>query len=190
MFESRYAQYSHSPIGIATLQPFVSSDIFADRDSFGGVLQAHWLISNGWSINVVESDDFQSPLWMSFNDQTLIPSTMEKQKDVLCLKTSWQNYEFWPLNMTDRAKKSLEYKICNYGNVKESWSKHLQSIQFSSSSPDVNMIEQPIWSTWAEFKRDVNQSAVILYANRIGSILIGLLFSTILSNKLIKKPFY
>lgn len=33
--------------------------------------------------------------------------------------------------------------------------------------PDLRMVKSPIWSTWARYKIDINQSIVLQYADEI-----------------------
>lgn len=59
----------------------IQSDIYGTRDKLGGVLQAFWMNSLGWSVKVEEFySDNNGPLWMSFND------AREGEPPSLCLK--------------------------------------------------------------------------------------------------------
>jgi hypothetical protein len=48
---------------------------------------------------------------------------------------------------------------------------HMQAIgkflKKPTSHPDEMMVRQPIWSTWARYKRDVNEAIVTEFANEI-----------------------
>jgi hypothetical protein len=174
------------------IQPFQSSDIYSARDKIGGVLQAVWFNSDGWSISV-EDDVSNAPLWISMGSTEVeaLNGTL-----ALCLRSDWTNYTitagaknggrgggrdhfhttllprptFDSINgstTTTSAKatneiellplKTLRYTVCKDDNVKESWEKRIRNTVENQNqdkeSPNIDMIEKPIWSTWAEFKK-------------------------------------
>ena len=172
MFESTLASNT-SYLGMKILeQPFYSSDIYAAHSKLGSVLEAFWINSAGWR---VESDT--APLWISFKDETVaapLPS--------LCFRSAWSmftrsSYPYSqpfssPRSTTSSIGLGLNYKICKNDNLYEAWRKaSAQRVNekrgnvhgkessnkktTSFSSPNMIMIEEPIWSTWAEFKKGV-----------------------------------
>ena len=165
MFESTLASNT-SFLGMKILdQPFYSSDIYASHSKLGGVLEAFWINSAGWR---VESDT--APLWISFKDESIaspLPS--------LCLRSDWNAYtrSSYPYSQasttTAGLKLGLNYNICKNRNLYTAWNAVLQrrtekrrivygkessrTTNTTFSSPNMAMIEEPIWSTWAEFKK-------------------------------------
>lgn len=64
----------------------------------------------------------------------------------------------------------LDYRICKYNNVKIAF-KHAiaDTLGLPVSAPSYNMVELPVWSTWAKFKTDINESVVLEFAESISS---------------------
>jgi hypothetical protein len=142
------------------MQPFLSSDIYAVRDAVGGVLQAVWLNSNGWSVRVHDTE-VASPQWVSFGKMNEF-----RGRRMLCVRTDWTGFvaeegntagngrahgaSLLPLPLTQ-----LQYTVCRDDNLLTSWQRRVRdSIKsYEKRSPSSHMIEDPIWSTWAEFKK-------------------------------------
>ena len=61
----------------------------------------------------------------------------------------------------------LQYKICKFNNAYDAWLNLHKKTTYIESSPYPNMILNPVWSTWVEFKKQVNQSSVLEYAHKI-----------------------
>ena len=62
----------------------------------------------------------------------------------------------------------LKYKICAFENAREA---HMDAVETTlgkpQAYPDERMIRHPIWSTWARYKKDINQEIVLSFANEI-----------------------
>ena len=62
----------------------------------------------------------------------------------------------------------LKYSLCSKNNAKDM---HLYAIQNKLGKPlgipDEEMIRHPIWSSWAQYKADINQSTIIDFARKI-----------------------
>ena len=95
LFDSHFAS-STTHGSSFPMQPFQSSDIFASETRLGGVLDAIWYNSNGWSISVpsssivskvVEGDLINVPLWASFRD-----SSAKYRNSSLCFRASYRNF--------------------------------------------------------------------------------------------------
>jgi len=69
-----------------------------------------------------------------------------------------------------RESLNLKYDICIDENIKEVHTKAISNFYPKpTASPDENMILYPFWSTWAQYKTNVNQTIVLDYARRIVS---------------------
>jgi len=97
---------------------------------------------------------------MSFNVNTTHPSKS------LCLGSDWSRYV--PAEVSSKLDTSLRYTVCYANTLKEAYTKQvLNRIDYDNGSPAINMIINPIWSTWAELKDNMNQSVVLEYARNI-----------------------
>lgn len=147
LFGGSYTMGSTDSSDNITMQPFLSGDIFDSHGKLGGVLKAHWLSSDGWSIEVDE-DVSNQPLWVSFND---ITGETHRRRS-LCIRSDYDS--FLNVNLSSPITTRLQYRICHHGNTEESWNQTILSqINHTVSSPVTKAIEDPIWSTWAEFKK-------------------------------------
>lgn len=72
----------------------------------------------------------------------------------MCLKSAyWQPY----VNPTASEDITLTYKICVRDNAKDIQLYGVQNLLgLPSGIPDERMISKPIWSTWAQYKTQVN----------------------------------
>jgi len=170
LFDSHYVSTATSG-SIIPMQPFISSDIFASETKLGGILQALWLNSQGWSVSADSNSDKMVPLWVSFRDT----SDNNYSSTALCLRGSYQSYSSRschrglqdPSDPSPCPPLQLSYTVCKDNNLLTSWTRYQQQIPYNTSSPDRTALEKPIWSTWAEYKVFINQSAVLDYARRI-----------------------
>ncbi|XP_022107115.1 uncharacterized family 31 glucosidase KIAA1161-like [Acanthaster planci] len=136
-----------------SMQPYVSGDIVSERNAFGSVLERYWLSSRGVAV-FVERD---TPLHVSIN---------EKQTNrELCFKAEYFNSPYQ--NPTNKHA-SLKYTVCMGEDVRKVHEYILQNY-FSRPPglPDERMFRWPIWSTGARYHVNINQSAVIEYADEI-----------------------
>ncbi|XP_021967900.1 myogenesis-regulating glycosidase isoform X2 [Folsomia candida] len=118
---------------------------------FGCIIENYWLFSKGAVIHANE----ENPLFVSWN------TTHPNQ---ICLISS----DIYPYSQ--RAPLSLRYTVCVGENVKTTHVSHFPKFyQKPSSLPDETMLLYPYFSTWAQYKRDVNQSIVIDFAQQIVS---------------------
>lgn len=164
MFRSYYSSTSNHGSQFSQ-QPFISSDIFGKENKLGGVLEALWLNSDGWSVRVNENmSEFTSPLWASFDT-----NNQKTNQKSLCLSSDWRSFvsaDSHPSNL--RSPTMLKYSICSSTDLKEAYhSQIINQISYNKQSPRIDMILNPIWSTWAEFKVGITQSEVLKYAHRI-----------------------
>ncbi|XP_023215385.1 uncharacterized protein LOC111618155 isoform X1 [Centruroides sculpturatus] len=130
---------------------YVTGDFF--HYQYGGLVENAWLTSDGFAIYSSPSLDLQ----VSFN---------ASGDNRLCISS---------LQMHNMPRKALNYTICSGADVKE-----ITKYMFSNvwkkpeSIPDEIMLTEPVWSTWAYYKKFVTQSAVIEYANNVLDSKIGL----------------
>lgn len=112
-----------------------------------------WLSSAGFAIYV----EHNVPLFVSFN---------ESSNNKLCLSTSSKH----PYQNTKGHKKELAYSICAAMTIKDAY-KHAAHKWFKKPKkiPEDHIFLSPIWSTWARYKRDINQSTVQEFAEKIKS---------------------
>lgn len=167
-FHSHYAFTSHQGQFIQN-QPFISSDIIASENKLGGVLQATWLNSQGWSVSMKTSVANQ-PLFLSINDNITTYQYLDSKLGYLCLRSEYADYysKYLTQNQINNRIVQMEYKVCYDHNILKSWKNQIiRNIPYRAESPDIISIKNPIWSTWAEYKVNINQSAVLDYARRI-----------------------
>jgi hypothetical protein len=117
------------------------------------VLERYWFTSNGVAIIVNQS----------------IPLFVQMNKTDICLLAN-TNYPY-----SNKQTLKLAYDICTIDHKanNDTFLKtlHLEMIKryFKTPSgiPDELMFKRPIWSTWATFKRDINESVVLDFAKEI-----------------------
>ncbi|XP_068226650.1 LOW QUALITY PROTEIN: myogenesis-regulating glycosidase-like [Palaemon carinicauda] len=132
---------------------FVTADMLQKRDLwYGGVSEAYWISSQGASVKVEEG----IPLFLSVPD-----NDGDGVADQLCLSSRFEE----PFPVPDDVHLMLNYYVCTAENIKEV---HLASYPkfFSSPTgiPDLRMLQDPIWSTWAEYHTKVNDTRVLDFA--------------------------
>ena len=135
------------------MMPYLPSDtilgISRGQILYGDIIERYWFTSNGMAILVDES----VPLHVSVN------ASGDKK---LCLKADPDSYP------TSIASLQLTYKICVGADVKDIHQFMMKEFfQYPAGIPDERMIKQPVWSTWAQFSKGVNQTQVLSYAAKI-----------------------
>lgn len=130
---------------------FKSSSYVTKQDDDQAIAEPYWVSTSGFYIFV----DKTTPLFINSNND---------YHNGLCL-IGKQSNPYLP-----RGKTYLGYKICAHLDVR---SAHInavkQELKTPSGIPDRRMIQHPIWSTWVKFKVDVNESAVLRFAEEIVS---------------------
>ncbi|CAK8691043.1 unnamed protein product [Clavelina lepadiformis] len=134
---------------------FLSSDL---PKRCGNVLERYFLSSHGAAVYV----DPDVPLYIS----------VHQDKDI-CLEAMYDGDQLvgpsylHPVN----DEIDLNYVICLAGNAKKVHQVMTDSedgfIKRPKSLPDLKMMKHPIWSTWARFKSDIDQSVVENFAEEI-----------------------
>lgn len=136
--------------------PFVTADMLQKRAQwYGGVSEAYWISSQGVAVRVEES----TPLFLSVPDHD-----NDTIADELCLGARHEA----PFAAPPSAPLALEYYLCSGDDVRQVH--ELTFPKFFSlpmGVPDERMLRDPIWSTWAQFHTQVNESKVFDFAMEV-----------------------
>lgn len=132
------------------LRPFVTRDVY--RQDFGNVQERYWLSSNAFAL-FFEAD---VPLWVSMNIGG---------QSRICYVAFEDDY---PYNQFNYDTLRLSYTFFTGNNIKDT---HLsvadQMLSKPTDIPDTSMFTYPIWSTWAMYKKTINEELVLEYADLI-----------------------
>ncbi|XP_053556949.1 myogenesis-regulating glycosidase [Bombina bombina] len=146
----------HWPIrlfGYQEPKPFVTSDIYALRDSFGGILERYWLSSKAAAIKINDS----VPFHLGWN-------STEKS---LFFEARYKDSPYRP-PVGQQPFPELSYRVC-VGSDVTSIHKYMVRRYFYKPTkiPSVNMFKYPIWSTWAIFKTAIDQDKLLRFTEKI-----------------------
>ena len=133
------------------MRPFLPMDYLQVKNdtAYGSVLERCWFNSKGIAILVNES----VPLHVSWN---------KGGDGRFCLKADKQGYP------TSTVPHHITYRICSGEHARDIHAHVMKHFfQLPIDIPDVRMIKEPIWSTWARYKKAVNQSVVLEFAKQI-----------------------
>lgn len=114
-----------------------------------GIAEPYWVSSKGIYIHVQPT----IPLFIDMN---------HKDINKLCLiAKSVAPYQ-------NTIEPALNYTICSYKNARKAHEHAIRAVLGKPSGyPDERMIRYPIWSTWARYKRDINETVVLEFADEI-----------------------
>ncbi|XP_057686754.1 myogenesis-regulating glycosidase-like [Corythoichthys intestinalis] len=134
-------------------QPFVTSDVYSNRNAFGGILERYWLSSNAVAIKINDSVPFH--LGWSEKDMTLY------------FQARYQDSPFRPPEGR-QASPELSYRVC-VGSDVTSIHKYMVRRYFPKpiKVPSVEVFKHPLWSTWALYKTSITQEKFLQYASDI-----------------------
>lgn len=146
----------HWPISISGQQapkPFVTSDIYSNRNEFGGILESYWLSSNATAIKINNS----VPFHLGWNDT----------EKTMYFQARYNDSPFKP-NPGEAPCAELSYRVC-VGLDVTSIHKYMVRRYFNKPNkvPAKAMFRHPIWSTWALHKTDIDQEKLLKYAANI-----------------------
>ncbi|CRL02784.1 CLUMA_CG015748, isoform A [Clunio marinus] len=114
------------------------------------IAERYWLNSNGIFIRV----DNDAPLFIDQHNEN---------EGFMCLQAK----RALPYDIYHRSF-DFKYHVGIGLNARDA---HMQAVKRflgkPSGHPDEKMVEQPIWSTWARYKRDVNEGVVMEFAQEI-----------------------
>ncbi|CAL8072572.1 unnamed protein product [Orchesella dallaii] len=132
--------------------PHITGDDVQDDDNyFYGAVENYWLLSNGAALYV----DPDTPLFFSLNTT---------RANRVCFIARDET------PFTKREPLTLKYEWCTAENVKAAHQLAISTFfEKPTGIPDEVMLVQPLWSTWAEYKTDVNQTIVLEFAKRVVS---------------------
>ncbi|XP_054716475.1 myogenesis-regulating glycosidase-like [Uloborus diversus] len=117
----------------------------------GNVMESLWVSSAGFALRV----DHHVPLFVSFN---------ESGSGKLCFTTSTRKHPYRGYSNTP----VLDYTICSAMNVKDVYSHSIHRwFKKPTGIPEEGLFQYPIWSTWARYKKDINDTAVLEFAEEI-----------------------
>ncbi|KAL4221111.1 hypothetical protein ACF0H5_019371 [Mactra antiquata] len=133
-----------------SLSAYVVNDSYAGE--IGGVAERYFLSSRGIGVIV----DYDVPLYYSLNSPT---------NGLMCFTSKYGGYPYFNPTL---SRPILKYSICYGKNVLDVHQK-INELFFDkpSSIPDENMFRYPIWSTWAQYHKNVSQSTVLDFADDI-----------------------
>ncbi|XP_049837929.1 myogenesis-regulating glycosidase-like [Schistocerca gregaria] len=116
-----------------------------------GVAERYWLFSDGRYLYVPP----YVPLFIEQNTN--------KSKDQLCFIA--ENRQPYPVNLTEVT---LRYTDCHFDNAREAHENAIaEYFDKPLDIPDERMTTHPIWSTWARYKRGINDAKVRQFASEI-----------------------
>ncbi|XP_042311260.1 myogenesis-regulating glycosidase [Sceloporus undulatus] len=146
----------HWPIRLPGCQepvPFVTSDVYSFRNSFGGVQERYWLSSRAVAIKINDS----VPFHLGFN-------ATERS---LTFQARYKDSPYSP-PLEDQTSPELSYQIC-VGSDITSVHKYVAQSYFKKplKIPSEKMFRFPIWSTWAMYKKEVDQDKILEFAQMI-----------------------
>ena len=123
---------------------FVAGDSY--NDQYGGVQERYWLNSHGVALHV----DQDIPLFVSVNS-----SGSRRLSFISKYQRPFRNQHQRPLR--------LSYRVCHAVDIT---SMHLfaasgKFFQRPAGIPDERMFRYPLWSTWARYKRKIDQRKVL-----------------------------
>uniref|UniRef100_A0A8C3XBB5 Myogenesis regulating glycosidase (putative) n=1 Tax=Cyanoderma ruficeps TaxID=181631 RepID=A0A8C3XBB5_9PASS len=146
----------HWPIRLAGYQepvPYVTSDVYSFRDSFGGILERYWLSSKAAAIKINDS----VPFHLGFN----------ATERTLFFQARYKDSPYKP-PPGQQPFPELSYRVC-VGSDVTSIHKYMVRRYFNKPSkiPAENAFRYPIWSTWALYKKQINHDKVLKFARDI-----------------------
>ncbi|XP_062594222.1 myogenesis-regulating glycosidase-like [Saccostrea cucullata] len=123
------------------------------QKKLGGVQERYFITSKGVGIYIEED----VPLYISIN------ASNDRK---VCLQAKYEKY---PYQNYKKLLPSLNYHICVSTDVKlihDFMSRTFIKLR-PTDIPDSSMFRKPIWSTWAQYHKDINQSLILDFANNI-----------------------
>lgn len=134
-------------------RPFITSDVYSKRNSFGGILERYWLSSNATAIKINDSVPFH--LGWSEQDRTLR------------FQARYFDSPFRPAE-GQQAFPELSYRVC-VGSDVTSIHKIMVRRYFPKpiKVPSPEVFRYPVWSTWALHKSAITQEKLLQYASDI-----------------------
>uniref|UniRef100_A0A2A4JLH7 Glycoside hydrolase family 31 N-terminal domain-containing protein n=1 Tax=Heliothis virescens TaxID=7102 RepID=A0A2A4JLH7_HELVI len=123
---------------------------YITEDDNGAIMERYWLNSAGEYIVVHEKVplfvDYRNILsnHICFGAQLAAPYTSNRPRNILA-------YDIWFL---PNVKEAHKHAIAHY-------------LGKPSATPDYRMVQHPIWSTWAQYSREINETKLLDFAQQI-----------------------
>ncbi|CAL1542586.1 unnamed protein product [Lymnaea stagnalis] len=134
----------------ANSSAFITGDTYQSF-MYGGVLEGMFLSSSGVGIYVDET----TPLYLSVN---------QAGSHMLCLKGKvGANTPFFNV-----PQAFLKYDICKAANLLELW-RGVSEVYLPKPAvvPSSDVLRHPVWTTWASYKENINDSTVLEFAEDV-----------------------
>ncbi|XP_020652095.3 myogenesis-regulating glycosidase [Pogona vitticeps] len=133
--------------------PFVSSDVYSFRNTFGGILERYWLSSKALAIKINDS----VPFHLGFN-------ATERS---LTFQARYKDSPYAP-PLGQHPFPELRYQICLAPDI-TSVHKYMAKSFFKKPlrMPSEKMFRFPIWSTWAVYRKEIDQRKLLDFAQTI-----------------------
>lgn len=146
----------HWPMSVEGQQPpkpFITGDVYSNRQDFGSILERYWLSANATAIKINDS----VPFHLGWDDE----------EKVLRFQARYNDSPYKPLP-GQAPLAELSYRVC-VGRDVTSIHKYMVRRYFNKPSkvPSEAMFRQPIWSTWALHKTAVDREKLLKYASDI-----------------------
>ncbi|XP_034026557.1 myogenesis-regulating glycosidase-like [Thalassophryne amazonica] len=134
-------------------RPFITSDVYSNRNAFGGILERYWLSSNATAIKI--------------NDSVPFHLGWSEQDRILRFQARYQDTSYRPPD-GQKPFPELSYRVC-VGSDVTSIHKYMvrQYFQKPIKVPSPEFFKHPVWSTWALHKAAITQEKLLLYASNI-----------------------
>ena len=145
-------EYQYWPFAKNTRQmtPYLVNNSFLGE--IGGVIERYFISSSGFGIYIEEN----VPLYFSLNDPDV---------GMMCFTAKFDSYPY--LNRENELP-SMKYTVCHANSVIEVHKGMRELfIDKPTNIPDEILFRYPIWSTWAQFHKDINQTNVLSFAKNI-----------------------
>ncbi|CAG5129966.1 unnamed protein product [Candidula unifasciata] len=132
--------------------PYVSGDFGVHKVELGNVLERLFFSSSG--VGIMVSQD--SPLYLSFN---------QHRDGQICLAGAYDGAHY---SSYFGKPPVLEYTVCKAENVYEIYDyMKTRFLPKPEGTPNHDLFRYPIWSTWAQYNRNISQAAVLEFADTI-----------------------
>ena len=132
------------------LSDFLSHDGFWPK--IGNVLERYFISSSGAGIFV----DNDVPLYFSLN---------RPRSGEMCLTAKYEKYPYFNF---EKKRPSLKYTLCESYNIMSTHAAmSAMFIPRPTGTPHSDLFKYPIWSTWAQYHKDINQTNVLQFAHDI-----------------------
>lgn len=133
---------------------FVTSDFFST--DFGSIIEQLFVTSDGFAVLLNEFDS-----WFLRRD----PNGGDP---LLCVAVDHNHFPYHRYYKEDYFH--IEFRIMAARNVREAHQTVMKQpgwIPKPTSIPDANLFTSPIWSTWAVYHKEINQSTVLEFAQQV-----------------------